>query len=130
MVLEGTIDSAARLNLMVNIATDDRVISGQARLRWTCGSLRGFLYRHFNAPQVLGNDGIKLERMFTAANLDRMAGIQITLTDNLADHRRMIDKDDKVVAIFHHASCLKRQKRCSEPWPSSSLSTTNKPDSG
>ncbi|KAF2178669.1 hypothetical protein K469DRAFT_731671 [Zopfia rhizophila CBS 207.26] len=50
--------------------------------------------------------------MFTASNLERIAGIQIKLTDNLADHLRMIDKEDKFVAIFHHASFLKRQNRC------------------
>jgi hypothetical protein len=110
-LLDNTIDLAARMHLMVNIAVDNPVISRQIQLRWESGILRDFLKDHFFQPQVLSNDGIKLERMFTVSNLERIAGIQIKLTDNLADHLRMIDKDDKVVAIFHHASFLKRQTR-------------------
>ncbi|KAH7308858.1 hypothetical protein BKA65DRAFT_559725 [Rhexocercosporidium sp. MPI-PUGE-AT-0058] len=108
-ILDGAIDLAARLHLMVNIAVDNLVISGQAQLKWSSGILRDFLNHHFSEPQVLGNDGIKLEQMFTASNLERIAGIQIKPTDNLADHLRMIDKEDKVVAIFHHASFLNWQ---------------------
>ena len=111
-ILDSTIDLAARLHLMVNIAVDNPVISGQAQLKWESGILRDFLNHHFSKPPELGNDGIKLERMFTASNLERIAGIQIKPTDNLADHLRMIDKEDKVVAIFHYASFLKRQNRC------------------
>ena len=111
-ILDGAIDLAARLHLMVNIAVDKPVISGQAQLKWKSGILRDFLNHYFSEPQVLGNNGIKLEQMFTASNLERIAGIQIKPTDNLADHLRMIDKEDKVVAIFHHASFLKRQNRC------------------
>jgi len=113
-ILDGTIDLAARLHLMVNIAVDNPVISGQTQLKWKSGFLRDFLEGHFSEPQVLGNDGIKLERMFTASNLERIAGIRIKPTDNLADHLRMIDKEDKIVAIFHHASFLRRQNRCAQ----------------
>lgn len=110
-ILDGTIDLAARLHLMVNIAVDNPVISRQAQLKWESGILKDFLNHHFSKPPELGNDGIQLERIFTALNLERIAGIQIKPTDNLADHLRMIDKEDKVVAIFHHASFLKRQNR-------------------
>jgi hypothetical protein len=111
-ILDGAIDLAARLHLMVNITVGNPVISGQAQLKWKTGVLKDFLNHHFSEPRVLSNDGIKLERMFTASNLERIAGIQIKPTDNLADHLRIIDKEDKVVAIFHHASFLKRQNRC------------------
>ncbi|EFY99214.1 hypothetical protein X797_002444 [Metarhizium robertsii] len=114
-ILDRTIDLAARLHLMVNIAVDKPVISGQVQLRWVSGILKEHLNHHFSEPQVLGNDGIKLEQMFTAVNLERIAGIRIKPTDNLADHLRMIDEEDKVVAIFHHTAFLRRQTSCLYP---------------
>jgi hypothetical protein len=111
-ILDRTIDLATRLYLMVNVALVYPVISGQTQLKWDSGTLKDFLADYFSEPQVLGNEGIKLERTFTASNLERIAGIHIKPTNNLADHLRMIDKDDKVVAIFHHASFLRRQNRC------------------
>lgn len=110
-ILDNTVDMAARLYTMLNIAIKNPVISRQAQLRWQSGDLKSFLSDYFNEPPQLGSDGTQLERTFTALNLQRIAGIQIKFTDNLADHLRMIDKDDKVVAIFHHISFLKQQNK-------------------
>ena len=111
-ILESSIDLAARLYLMMNIGINKYPVSGQSQLIWDAGSLKDFLDRHFDEPQVLSNSNIKLERMFTARNIGRLAGIQIKWTSSLADHLRMINDDDKLVAIFHHASFLKNQSRC------------------
>jgi len=51
---------------------------------------------------------VKLEKIFNARNLGRIAGIEIEWTKNLADHLRLIDEDRKV-AIFHHATYLECQ---------------------
>ncbi|KAF1842834.1 uncharacterized protein K460DRAFT_407219 [Cucurbitaria berberidis CBS 394.84] len=108
-ILDGAIDLAARLHLMINISYAKLFISGQLQLSWESGSLKDLLSNHFSEAVRLGNDGIKLDPTFTATNLESIAGIQIKPTDNLVDHLRLIDKEDKVVAIFHHASFLNRQ---------------------
>jgi hypothetical protein len=110
-ILDSTIDLAARLYLMINICSANSFISGQIQIRWDSGDLSSVLNDHFNGGHVLGNDGISLAPSFTATNLERIAGIQIRPTDNLADHLRLVDQDDKIVAIFHHASFLQRQTR-------------------
>ncbi|KAF2190101.1 hypothetical protein K469DRAFT_23454 [Zopfia rhizophila CBS 207.26] len=108
-LLESSIDLASRLLLMMDIGVVQYGFSGRRQLVWSTGSLRDFLNGYFSQSQVLGHDNVKLERMFTARNLGRIAGIQIEWTDNLADHLRIIDDEDKRVAIFHHASFLKWQ---------------------
>jgi hypothetical protein len=108
-ILDGTIDLAVRIHVMINITSTSPGTSAQMKLCWRSGPLQPFLVDHFNTAQILGSEGIQLEPIFTAANLERIAGIRTKPTDNLADHLRMIDMDDKVVAIFHHASFLKRQ---------------------
>jgi hypothetical protein len=110
-ILDSTIDLVARLYLMINICSASSFISGQIQIKWKSGNLSSVLDDHFNGGHVLGNDGISLAPSFTATNLERIAGIQIRPTDNLADHLRLIDQDDKIVAIFHHASFLQRQTR-------------------
>ncbi|KAH7072577.1 hypothetical protein FB567DRAFT_480974 [Paraphoma chrysanthemicola] len=108
-ILNNTIDLAARLHLMVNVRSTRSFISGQMQLNWTNGGLKDCVSEHFKESRVLGSDGIRLDTLFTAANLERIAGIRVRFTDNLADHLRLIDKDDKIVAVFHHASFLHRQ---------------------
>lgn len=110
-ILDASMDLAARLHLMIHITNSDLFISRQLPVRWSSGTLQRCLENHFSIPQVLGNDHIKLEPGFTAVTLERIAGIQIKPTDNLADHLRLIDREDKIVAVFHHASFLKRQTR-------------------
>jgi hypothetical protein len=52
---------------------------------------------------------VKLDRIFNARNLGRIAGIEVYWTNNLFDHLRLIDEDRKV-AVFHYASFLKCQR--------------------
>jgi len=116
-VLEGTIDLAARIHVMINITSASARFSQSIQLKWTAGPLKPLLIDHFTYAQILGNDGIQLEPTFTAANLELIAGIKVQPTDNLADHLRMIDIEDKVVAVFHHASFLRRNTRYARPRP-------------
>lgn len=75
-------------------------------LEWRGGSIRTFLYAEFPASRRLTREHVKLERLFQAYNLERIAGIKIRWTNNLADHLRMIGDDDEEVAIFGCASYL------------------------
>lgn len=109
-LLDSSVDLAARLVSMMDIGVLQYGFSGRRELVWNQGSLKDFVNGYFNVPVVLGQD-VKLEKMFNARNLGRIAGINIVWTDNLADHLRMIDDEDKKVAIFHHASFLKCHQR-------------------
>ncbi|KAH8779343.1 hypothetical protein BGZ57DRAFT_821832 [Hyaloscypha finlandica] len=109
-LLDSSIDLTARLVSMMDIGVLQYGFSGRRELVWNQGSLKEFVNGYFNVPVMLGQD-VKLERTFNARNLCQIGGISIVLTDNLADHLRMIDDEDKKVAIFHHASFLKCQQR-------------------
>ncbi|KAL8736847.1 MAG: hypothetical protein Q9181_002262, partial [Wetmoreana brouardii] len=60
-------------------------------------------------PKVQTNETVKLPKVFTAANLEQIAGIQVQWTSNLADHLSLKD-DDKKVMLFHQASFLELSK--------------------
>lgn len=107
-ILNNSIDLAARLHLMINIGTDEYAVLSETQLVWQDGNLKDFLAAYFNEPPVLENKDIKLEKTFHAYNMERIAGIKIKWTDNLLDHLRIVDEDDKTIEIFHHASFLKR----------------------
>lgn len=108
-LLNGSIDLTARLISMMDIGTLQYGFSGRKGLVWNQGSLKDFVHDHFNHPVMLRQD-VKLEKVFNARNLDRIVGIKVEWTDNLADHLRMMD-DESRVAIFHHASFLKLSPR-------------------
>jgi hypothetical protein len=108
--VNGAIDLAARLYLMVNVAIDTRTISEQIRLKWTTGDLKDCIQAHFREFQILSDVGFRLEEIFTAANLECVAGIRVVPTDNLADHLRLTDSD-RAVAIFCNVSFLRRHVR-------------------
>lgn len=119
-ILDSSIDLTARLVSMMHVGGLRYGFSGRRELVWSQGSLKDFVHDYFNKPVVLGQD-VKLEKMFNACNLGRIAGIHIEWTDNLADHLRMIDDRDKTVAIFHHASFLKGQQRYTRRYPSAHI---------
>ncbi|KAF2135768.1 uncharacterized protein K452DRAFT_281038 [Aplosporella prunicola CBS 121167] len=83
--------------------------SGQSRLVWKEGTLRDLISSHFGNTQSLAKEHVKLEKVFNARNLVRMAGLEVVWTHNLADHLRLYN-DDKSVAIFHHVTFLKYQR--------------------
>jgi hypothetical protein len=110
-VAENTIDLAARICFMVNVGSSAATITpGRTQLQWQSGEPASFLSNRFTHQKLLSGVYVRFERMFTARNIDCIAGIRIRWTDNLADHLRMLDPDDKTIAVFHHASFLKRQR--------------------
>jgi hypothetical protein len=107
-ISEEFIDLTVRLLLMIHIGGfRQALIPGQESLVWTDGNLPEALGRYFNCDIVL-KDSVDLDRTFTARNLERIGAIRIVWTANLVDHLRM--RDDRSVAIFHHASFLHYQK--------------------
>jgi len=108
-LLDYSVNLVAKLLLMTEIGGPEYGFSGRQKLIWTQGPLKDAVQQHFDEQKPkLGTEGVKLDRLFTARNLGRIAGMKIEWTDNLADHLRVMDEDTKV-AIFHHASFLKNQ---------------------
>jgi hypothetical protein len=108
-IINNSIDLAVRLLLMIEIGGFQYGISSHTSLTWVDGTLKGLLQERFNQLCILGSERVKLSKIFNARNLERIAGIQITWTSNLADHLRMRD-DDTRVSVFHYASFLEYQK--------------------
>jgi hypothetical protein len=108
---EGSINLTARLLLMLDIGVLQNAFSGRTPLIWKDESLKDFVHEYFSDPPVLDCTGVKFEKVFTAYNLERIGGMEIEWTDNLADHLRITSNDDKKIAIFHHASFLQWQHR-------------------
>jgi hypothetical protein len=77
---------------------------GQVPRTWDNGSLREFVKSTFPMDRELP-DEIKLEKLFNARNLERVASIQVIWTNNLADHLQLQD-DDQSVKLFSHVSFL------------------------
>ncbi|RDW91017.1 hypothetical protein BP5796_02182 [Coleophoma crateriformis] len=108
-LLDGSIDLAARLLLMLGFGRLRYGFSGKQELVWSENSLGEFVSGYFATPPALRQERVKLERVFNARNLGRIAGIKIEWTKNLADHLLLVE-DDMTVSIFHYASFLECQK--------------------
>jgi len=130
------IDLAARLGFMIlvgeiqapstssaspssaNVQTSPQLSSGPAvhivrggerLLPWLDGRLDALLAGEFSQTGVLEKEHVKLEKLFNARSLERIAGLQIIWTRNLASHLR-VQNEDQAVSIFHFASFLNSQK--------------------
>lgn len=108
-MLDNSVDLTASLLVMANFGRYAYGFSGRNRVCWAKGSLRGFVRDYFEPEGRLANEAVKLERVFKASSLDRIAGLEVVWTDNLADHLRLTD-DDRKVHLFHHASFLETQR--------------------
>jgi hypothetical protein len=109
--INGSIDLTARLLCMVNVGELQYGFSGQGRLQWSENNLEHRIHEYFNESHQLDKEHVKLEKIFNARNLGRIAGIEIQFTNNIADHLRLMSEDDKKVAIFHNATFLNDQRK-------------------
>ncbi|KAL4983995.1 hypothetical protein BDW68DRAFT_190839 [Aspergillus falconensis] len=106
---DATIDLAAQLLLMLNFTTPRYAISGTNRVLWTDGAVESSVQQYFSSPPTLIDTSVTLDTDFTGYNIEKVAGIGIFWTDNLADHLRLIEGERKV-AIFHHVTFLECQQ--------------------
>jgi hypothetical protein len=109
-VIYDAIDLATRLGFLTLFGSSEQVYrGGERRVTWDGGRLDTALATEFSRNGLLLKEHVKLERLFNARNLDRIAGLQIIWTNNLANHLR-VQNDDKEVSIFPYASFLTSQK--------------------
>lgn len=114
-LISQAIDLAIRIWLMVDVGeVAGSLVPGQTPLVWANGTLKGFIENQFGSPIPAPKTiRVKLDKVFTARNLECIAGLQIIWTDNLSDHLRLTADtvaDDRCIAIFHHISVLKHHK--------------------
>ncbi|KAE8441669.1 hypothetical protein EG329_004590 [Mollisiaceae sp. DMI_Dod_QoI] len=107
------IDLVVRLWLMVHMGRMRHgVMMGHSTLNWTNGALAAVVESRFQHQLAL-TDSVKLQRYFTARNLERMVGVTIKWTSNIADHLRLTEDGFTVVLnIFHHATFLEYHRTC------------------
>lgn len=108
--LDASVDLAVRLVFMLDVGEFPNAFSGRRRLVWLDGSIQQFMQQTFPVQRKLSHSGLKLGRNFNVSSMVRIAGFNIELTTNLADHLRLRDTD-KTVTVFHHASFLRSQQQ-------------------
>ena len=103
--LNASLTLSARIWLSVSIDSLQHFFTPGYFLCWNSDqSLSDALDKEF-CPKPQTTEIIKLPKVFTAANLEKIAGIQVQWTSNLADHLALKD-DDKKVMLFHQATFL------------------------
>ena len=98
-------DLAASMWSLVTIGTSPGLLSYSEPVMWEDNMAFTDLV-NVCFPSPISNDIVKLPQSFTAAHLEKIAGIQVRWTDNLADHLLLRDDDTKVM-LFHHVSLLR-----------------------
>ncbi|CAJ2507068.1 Uu.00g082540.m01.CDS01 [Anthostomella pinea] len=124
-VLQNSIDLALRLLLMLDVGVFHNVYTGRGLMTWTAGAVEDFIS---TVPLFLGQpeipcDGVKLESSFNVRNIEQIAGFDVQLTTNLADHL-LLREDLKVVTIYHHAAFLQYHKELNAVFPAGFVEET------
>jgi hypothetical protein len=108
-LVDGTINLVAGLLSMLSFESYQYGFDGREKVNWDKDTIKDCIHDHFGEePDSL--ESVKLEPTFNALNLQRIAGIEIEWTANLADHLRLVD-DDRKVNIFPFASFLECQEK-------------------
>ncbi|KAH8648231.1 hypothetical protein BGZ61DRAFT_542441 [Ilyonectria robusta] len=107
---ENSLNLAVRLLLMLRIGDVKYQFLRRPCLEWNEASLRDFVHGRFVEEASMSPDGVKLPKSFNAWSLEAIGGIEISFTDNLADHLLLIEDDTSKVLIFPYASFLDCQR--------------------
>ncbi|KAL6236528.1 hypothetical protein BDW75DRAFT_239182 [Aspergillus navahoensis] len=90
-VLDACIDLSLRLIFMLDAGEFQNTFSGREKLVWTTGTIHEFMRETFPEKIQLNHDGLKLGRGFDVSSMIHIAGFNVELTTNLADHLRLHD---------------------------------------
>lgn len=102
--INASIDLAARLWLTLSIGSLQRSLTPGSTIDWNHGKLADTLI-DLLSPNFKLSDSVKFPKAFNAANLEKIAGIEVVWTSNLADHL-CLKEDDTKVMLYHQASFL------------------------
>jgi hypothetical protein len=99
---------AIRLWLMINVGSlKSELFTGRSNVGWGRGdSIDGVISHTFRKgqPRVAPNR-LRWPKTLNARGLERIGGLEITWTSNLADHL-YFDEDLEKISLFHHARFL------------------------
>jgi hypothetical protein len=108
--IDSIVHLVARLWLMIHIGTVSQGVTGQTQISWLSGSVQDLLANHFRHETIL-TDSVKLEKVFNACNIERMADVKIHWTPNLLDHLRFNEDGKKpILNIFYCVGFLELQR--------------------
>lgn len=107
--VQASIDLATRLWLLTAVGVLPQSITAGNTIRWSSGRLQENL-QPLMIPARPACGQVRLPRIFTAVNLETIAGLRIKWTSNLADHL-CLKEDDTAVCIFHQISFLELHLR-------------------
>lgn len=102
--LDASIILAARLWLVISIGTFQHSQTPGEIVPWADSTLTDSVGKGFRVSSSC-TEIVKFPKSFTAANVERVAGIKVCWTSNFADHLSMKDDDSKVM-LFHQMSFL------------------------
>ncbi len=103
--INASLTLAVRIWLSTSIDSLQHFVTPRHSVLWNSGRSLGDAIEDAFSPKGQSTEMIQLPKAFTAANLEKIAGIQVQWTSNLADHLSMKDDDTKVI-LFHQASFL------------------------
>lgn len=72
-----SINLTARLLLMVEFGNLPFTYSGSRQIEWVTGSLKELVTERFESKPILRHSKVKLEKIFNANNLGKIAGIKV-----------------------------------------------------
>lgn len=104
------INLCARLLLMIAVGEPPNGLPGPNTIHWEGGTLADFAESCFGAQARLNPENAQISKMLTMLNLQKIGGMEIEWTQNLADHLRLID-DDRKILVFSCLSFLKFHNR-------------------
>jgi hypothetical protein len=107
-LLDASIDLAVRLWLTVSVGSIRQSLTPGKTLTWKKDKVQDTLHRDLWPPSQL-DEKVKLPKTFIAANLEKIAGLKVIWTSNLADHLCLKDDDTKVM-LYHQATFLELHK--------------------
>lgn len=103
--INASLTLAVRIWLSTSIDSLQHFVTPEHIVLWDSGRSLGDAIDDAFSPKGQSTEKVQLPKAFTAANLEKIAGIQVKWTSNLADHLSMKDDDTKVM-LFHQASFL------------------------
>ena len=103
--IDASVTLAARIWLSLSIDSLNHSVTPGQLIPWNKGQCLSDAIHTTFSPQAQTRERVKLPKVFTAANLEKIAGIQVQWTSNLADHLSLKDDDTKVM-LYHQASFL------------------------
>lgn len=108
-LLEASLNLAASLYLIISISSLQNSLTPGRIIEWEDDwTLANKVHTTLWPPPQL-SEQVKLPKSFTAVNLEKIAGIKILWTSNLADHLSLTCDDTKLI-LFHQVSFLELHK--------------------